>query len=84
MTTRDIPSRIEELKAEIEEKEAELARKVNRRREISAKKTANLVAKQKFCARLKTETVQITQELTNLKTELWGLQEMQPAEIPEV
>lgn len=76
MTTREIPPRIEELKALIEEKEAELSHKANRRKEIGAKQTANIAAKQRFCARLKTEIHQLTEEISNLKTELWGLQEL--------
>ena len=76
MTTNEVAPRIEELKAEIEEKEADLARKVNRRREIGAKQTASIAAKQRFIARIKTEIHQLTEEINNLKTELWGLQEL--------
>ena len=76
MNASEVAPRIAELAALIEEKEADLARKVNRRRELAAKKTANIPAKQRFCARLKTEIHQLTEEINNHKTELWGLQEL--------
>ena len=76
MNANEVAPRIAELTALIEEKEADLAHKVNRRREIGAKQTANIAAKQQFCARLKTEIHQLTEEINNLKTELWGLQEL--------
>lgn len=44
--------------------------------ELKAKATANTAAKQRFIARIKTEIHQLTQEVNNLKTELWGLQEL--------
>lgn len=84
MTAIDIPARIVELDAMIEEKEADLARKVNRRKEIGAKQTSNIAAKQQFCARLKTEIHQLTEEINNLKTELWGLREIQISDTADV
>jgi len=76
MNANEVAPRIAELTALIDEKEADLARKVNRRRELAAKKTANISAKQRFCSRLKTEIHQLTEKINTLKTELWGLQEM--------
>lgn len=76
MNANEVAPRIAELTALIEEKEADLSHKVNRRREIGAKQTANISAKQQFCARLKTEIHQLTEEINNLKTELWGMQEL--------
>ena len=76
MTAFEVKPRIEELQALIEEKEAELAHKVNRRREISNRPAANKEAQRIFIARLKTEIHQLTEELNNYKTELWGLQEL--------
>jgi hypothetical protein len=76
MTAFEVKPRIEELQALIEVKEAELAQKANRRREISSRPTANKEAQRSFIARLKTEMIQLTEELNNYKTELWGLQEL--------
>ena len=76
MTAFEVAPRIAELPAQIAEKEADLARKVNRCRELSAKATANTAAKQRFIARIKTEIHQLTEEVNNLNTELWGLQEL--------
>lgn len=83
MTAFEVAPRIAELTALIEEreavlakKEAVLARKINRCRELSAKATANTAAKQRFIARIKTEIHHDTDEINNLKTELWGLQEL--------
>lgn len=76
MTTNEVSGRIAELTAEIEEKQVHLAHKVNRCGELSAKKTANIAAKQRFIARIKTEIHQLAEEVNNLKTELWGLQEL--------
>lgn len=76
MNANEVAPRIAELTAQIAEKEADLARKVNRRRELGAKQTANIPAKQRFCSRLKLEIKQLTDEINNLKTELWGLQEL--------
>ena len=49
---------------------------MNRRREISNRPAANKEAQRIFIARLKTEIHQLTEELNNYKTELWGLQEL--------
>lgn len=76
MTEFEVAPRIAELTAQIAEKEADLARKVNLRMELKAKATANTAAKQRFIARIKTEIHQLTEEVNNLKTELWGLQEL--------
>lgn len=76
MNANEVALRIAELTTLIEEKEADLAHKVNRRMELKAKATANTAAKQRFIARIKTEIHQLTQEVNNLKTELWGLQEL--------
>ena len=76
MTAFEVKPRIEELQELIEVKEAELAHKVNRRREISNRPAANKEAQRSFIARLKTEMHQLTKELNNYKTELWGLQEL--------
>lgn len=76
MTAFEVALRIAELTAQITEKEADLAHKVNRRLELSAKATANTAAKQRFIARIKTEIHQLTDEINNHKTELWGLQEL--------
>ncbi|MBQ8508081.1 MAG: hypothetical protein IJ466_11710 [Clostridia bacterium] len=83
MTAFEVAPRIAELTALIEKKEAALAkkeavlvRKINRCRELSAKATANIAAKQRFIARIKTEIHHDTDEINNLKTELWGLQEL--------
>ena len=76
MNANEVAPRIAELTALIEEKEADLAHKVNRRMELKAKATANTAAKQRFIARIKTEIHQLTEEVNNLKTELWGLQEL--------
>ena len=76
MTAFEVKPRIEELQALIEEKEAELARKVNRRREISNRPAANKEAQRSFITRLKTEMILLTEELNNYKMELWGLQEL--------
>lgn len=76
MTAFEVAPRIAELTAQITEKEADLAHKVNRRLELSAKATANTAAKQRFIARLKTEIHHDTDEINNLKTKLWGLQEL--------
>ena len=76
MTAFEVAPRIAELTAQITEKEADLALKINRCRELSAKTTANIAAKQRFIARIKTEIHQLTDEINNHKTELWGLQEL--------
>lgn len=76
MTEFEVAPLIEKKEAELVEKEADLARKINRCRELSAKATANTAAKQRFIARIKTEIHQLTEEVNNLKTELWGLQEL--------
>ena len=76
MTAFEVKPRIEELQVLIGEKDAELTRKVNRRREISNRPAANKEAQRIFIARLKTEIHQLTEELNNYKTELWGLQEL--------
>lgn len=74
--TEELQAEIEKKEAELVEKEADLARKINRYRELSAKATANIAAKQRFIARIKTEIHHDTEEINNLKTELWGLQEL--------
>ena len=76
MNAFEVAPQIEKLTALIEEKEADLAHKVNRCRELSAKETPNTAMKQRFIARLKTEIHQLTDEINNHKTELWGLQEL--------
>jgi predicted RNase H-like nuclease (RuvC/YqgF family) len=76
MNANEVATQIEKLNALIEEKEADLAHKVNRCRELSAKETPNTAMKQRFIARIKTEIHQLTDEINNHKTELWGLQEL--------
>lgn len=76
MTEFEVAPLIEKKEAELVEKEADLARKINRCRELSAKETPNTAMKQRFIARIKTEIHQLTEEVNNLKTELWGLQEL--------
>lgn len=71
-----IEYRKEQLAGLIEIKEAELAHRVNRHKEIAAWPTQNKTAQRRFLARLKTEMHQMTGELNTLKTELWGLEEM--------
>lgn len=76
MNAFEVAPQIEKLNALIEEKEADLAHNVNRCRELSAKETPNTAMKQRFIARIKTEIHQLTDEINNHKTELWGLQEL--------
>lgn len=76
MNANEVAPRIAELTALIEEKEADLAHKMNRCQELSAKETPNTAMKQRFIARIKTEIHQLTDEINNHKTELWGLQEL--------
>lgn len=76
MTAFEVKPRINELQALIADKEAELAHKVNRCREIGNRPTGNKEAQRSFISRLKTEVHQLTEELNNYKTELWGLQEL--------
>lgn len=74
MTAEEVKNRIADLIEEIAIKEAELAHRCNLRVEISAK--PNSPIKQKIITRYRTEIKQMTDELNNLKTELWGLQEV--------
>lgn len=76
MNANEVAPRIAELTVLIEEKETDLAHKVNRRKELGARETANIPAKQRFCSRLKLEIKQLTDGINNLKIELWGLQEL--------
>lgn len=80
MNAHDVPHRIAELSDLIAIKEEELAHKINRRIQISEKPNSSL--KQKIITRYKTEIMQLTDELNNLKTELWGLQEMNLSDAP--
>lgn len=82
MTANEVETRIADLTKLIAIKQAELDHRCNRRVEISAK--PNSPIKQKIIARYRTEIKQMTDELNNLKTELWGLQEVNlPAEPAE-
>ena len=80
MNAQQIPHRIAELTNLIGIKEEELAHKINRRIQISEKPNSTL--KKKIITRYKTEIMQLTDELNNLKTELWGLQEMNLSDTP--
>lgn len=77
MRNTDIEYRMQQLSDEIAIKEAELAHRANRNKEIAAWPTQNKSAQRQFLARLKTEIMQMTEELNAKKTELWGLQEME-------
>ena len=76
MTARELTALIEEKQGYIAEKEWDLAYKVNRVREINARPTTNKQLKSRIVSRYKTEIKQLTDELNNLKIELWGLQEL--------
>lgn len=75
MNANEVAPRIAELTALIEEKENDLAYKANRMRSISSR-PGNNQAKRSFIARYRTEIKQLTDEINNLRTELWGLQEL--------
>lgn len=75
MRNTDIQDRMDWLNGMIQESEATLAHKCNRRAEISKKPESAI--KRKIIARYKTEIMQLTDEINNYKTELWGLQEME-------
>ena len=76
MNYNEVQARIAELAALIEEKETDLAHKVNRCRELSARRTGAIEKKRKFVSRIKVEIKDLTDEISNYKTELWGLQEL--------
>lgn len=76
--------RIEQLQSMIEVKEAELAHCANRHKEIAAWPTRNIIAQRRFLARLKTEMHQLANELNAMKTELWGLQELEASRLSPV
>lgn len=76
MRSTNIENRKAQLADLIEIKEAELSHRVNRHKEIAAWPTQNKAAQRRFLTRLKTEMVQMTEELNTLKTELWGLEEI--------
>lgn len=76
MNQKEIQARIAELTALLEVKEQELAQRTNRRIELEHKQTANIKARQKFVARIRLDIKALLDEINNLKTELWGLQEI--------
>ena len=75
MNANEVALRIAELTTLIEEKDADLSHQVNRVRSLSAR-PGNNQAKRSFISRYKLEIKQLTDEINNLKTELWGLQEL--------
>ncbi len=76
MTAFEVAPQIEKLQAQIEQNEADLARKINRLAEISARTAANAEAKKRIVTRYKLEIKELTDELNNQKAKLWGLQEI--------
>lgn len=76
MTNKEVKARIAELTDLLEVKEAELAQRTNRRRELEHKQTANTQAKTQFIARIKLDIKALIDEINGMKTELWGLQEI--------
>lgn len=76
MNVQEVNLRIDSVQAEIAEKEEELSRKANRHKELAARQTVNRAARKRFITRIKLEMKTLEDELAALKTELWGLQEL--------
>lgn len=76
MTNKEVQERIAELKSLLEVKEQELALRTNRRKELEHKQTANIKAKKQFITRIKNDIKALLDEISSMKTELWGLQEI--------
>lgn len=77
MTNIEVQNRIDQINALLEVKQAELGQRSNRRKELEHRQTANTKAKQQFITRIKLDIKNNIEEINNLKTELWGLQELQ-------
>lgn len=76
MAKYEVAVRLKELEREIPEAEARLAHMINRRREIDAYDAPNREYKRKLLAKYRLEIKGATERISNLKTELWGLQEL--------
>lgn len=76
MAKYEVAVRIKELEREIPEAEARLAHTINRRREIDAYDAPNREYKRKLLAKYRLEIKSAADRISNLKTELWGLQEL--------
>jgi hypothetical protein len=76
MAKYEVAVRLKELEREIPDAEAKLAHMINRRREIDAYDAPNREYKRKLLAKYRLEIKSATERISNLKTELWGLQEL--------
>lgn len=76
MAKYEVAVRLKELEREIPDAEAKLVHMINRRREIDAYDAPNREYKRKLLAKYRLEIKSANERISNLKTELWGLQEL--------
>lgn len=76
MTAQEIRDRMQFLQREIPRAEEALSHKINRRMELKTRPAKNEAFRKKLLQRYRLEIIHDTDYINNLKTELWGLQEV--------